>query len=125
MNHRINGRILRAVVLALCLTLGLTPLVGAAERLDHSRALPKATGFFAPPSAGGAPGLPGIEIQGLKAGKPEAGGARKRAKPALTAAEVRKVKQIAESLKGDPDITEPFAVATATVKRMRRTGRGR
>jgi hypothetical protein len=67
---RMNRRIARAVVLALCLTLGMTPLVSAAERLDEARAIPQASGFFSLPDTGGTPGMPGIGIQGLGPGKP-------------------------------------------------------
>jgi hypothetical protein len=70
MSKRINEKILRAVALALCLSLGTIPLVGAAERLEAPRALPDASGFFALPPSGGAPGLPGIDLMGLKTGKP-------------------------------------------------------
>jgi hypothetical protein len=70
MSKRMNGTFARAVVLAVCLTLGMTPLAGAAERLDDPRALPKASGFFSLPATGGAPDLGGIGIQGLRAGKP-------------------------------------------------------
>lgn len=70
MSKRMNRTTARAMVLALCLTLGMTPLVSAADRLDEPRAVSKASGFFPLPAVGSTPAMPGIGIQGLGAGKP-------------------------------------------------------